>query len=119
MRAARFTTASPRPASIGAVSSSSMRTICWSCATMRNFTVVGRPAAIEMCAQSMPRWVSIPRNSAPASSWPVTPNRVTRAPSAATLHAVLAAPPGTPNALIFRTMGTGASGEMRSTSPDQ
>src|SRR6266404_4888804 len=45
------------------------------------------------------------------------PTRVTVAPSAATCRATLAAPPNRNSLAAARTIGTGASGEMRSTAP--
>jgi hypothetical protein len=47
------------------------------------------------------------------------PTAATRAPSAATLRATLAAPPGRSSLRPTLTTGTGASGEMRATSPNQ
>ena len=41
------------------------------------------------------------------------------APSAATLRATLAAPPGRSSMRVIFATGTGASGDMRSTSPNQ
>ncbi|EXI68790.1 MAG: hypothetical protein AW07_04349 [Candidatus Accumulibacter sp. SK-11] len=55
----------------------------------------------------------------PASSSPTTDSSETRAPSAATLRATFAAPPGRSSQRSMRTTGTGASGEMRATSPNQ
>jgi len=57
----------------------------------------------------------------PGSSSPITESSVTLAPSAAAFTATLAAPPGLSlvrSASIF-TIGTGASGEIRLTSPNQ
>jgi hypothetical protein len=59
------------------------------------------------------------RARVPASSAPVTDSNVTGAPSAAALRATFAAPPGRSSLRAIRTTGTGASGEMRSTSPNQ
>ena len=43
----------------------------------------------------------------------------TRPPSDATLRATLAAPPSRYSSRVNRTTGTGASGEMRSTLPEE
>ena len=55
----------------------------------------------------------------PASSTPTTDSKATRAPRAAQLRATLAAPPGRSSTRSTFTTGTGASGEMRDTSPNQ
>src|SRR5271165_5004632 len=52
-----------------------------------------------------------------SGSLPAKPTSVTRAPSWARFMAALAAPPGRSSRRVARTTGTGASGEMRSTSP--
>jgi hypothetical protein len=53
------------------------------------------------------------------SSSPTTVSRVACAPSIFTLSATLAAPPSRSSSRFTRTTGTGASGEMRSTAPNQ
>ena len=69
---------------------------------------------------SRSRSASSSRSSVSAgSSSPVTESSVARAPSAATLRATFAAPPGRSSVRAIFTTGTGASGEMRSTSPNQ
>ena len=50
---------------------------------------------------------------------PTTPSKLVFAPSAAALRATLAAPPRRSSRFSMRTMGTGASGEIRLTSPNQ
>jgi hypothetical protein len=55
----------------------------------------------------------------PGSSRPTTDSSEALADNAATLHATLAAPPGRSSTLSILTTGTGASGEMRLTSPNQ
>ncbi len=67
----------------------------------------------------MPPPASSCSTSVPASSAPTTPSRPACAPSAAALRATLAAPPRRASRFSMRTMGTGASGEMRLTSPNQ
>ena len=47
------------------------------------------------------------------------PTSVARPPSATTLAAVFAAPPGTDRLPLKRTIGTGASGETRDESPSR
>jgi hypothetical protein len=49
----------------------------------------------------------------------MTDSSVSDAPSAAALRATFAAPPGRSSLRAIFTTGTGASGEMRSTSPNQ
>ena len=53
----------------------------------------------------------------PASSGPMKPATVHRAPSAARFSATLAAPPAVHVSRAMSTTGTGASGEMRVASP--
>ena len=57
----------------------------------------------------------------PGSSSPTTERSATFAPSAAAFAATFAAPPGVSlvRLLSILTIGTGASGEMRLTSPNQ
>ena len=55
----------------------------------------------------------------PGSSSPTTDSNEVWAPSAAALRATFAAPPGRSSVRAIFTTGTGASGEMRSTSPNQ
>ena len=59
------------------------------------------------------------RRLAPASSSPITDSRETCAPNAAALRATLAAPPSRSSTRSIFNTGTGASGEMRPTSPNQ
>ena len=56
---------------------------------------------------------------APGSSLPTSASSDTFAPSAAALRATLAAPPGRSSLRSTLTTGTGASGEIRDTSPNQ
>src|SRR5688572_19742755 len=55
----------------------------------------------------------------PSSSLPIRENMETLPPSAFTFNATLAAPPSLCSFFLSATMGTGASGEMRSTLPHQ
>ena len=57
------------------------------------------------------------RSMSPAVSSPTSATRSQRAPTATTFCATLAAPPRACFRSRTRTTGTGASGEMRSTSP--
>ena len=52
-------------------------------------------------------------------SLPTTQSREERPPTLAMLTATLAAPPRRSSVRLMRTRGTGASGEMRSASPNQ
>ena len=71
---------------------------------------VGRdPRASRPCVATM----------RPASSAPTTDSKPARAPTAVMLRATLAAPPSRSSVVRTRSTGTGASGEMRSTSPNQ
>jgi len=53
-------------------------------------------------------------SASPGSSMPVADSSVACAPSAAALRATLAAPPGRSSLRAILTIGTGASGDMRS-----
>ncbi len=100
--------------------SRSARTTSWLCAMMRVLTVVGLPSSATMSDSSSPA-ASISRNSprtrSPARSSPMTPTREARAPSARRFASTLAAPPSRADSRRMSTTGTGASGEMRVTSP--
>ena len=61
--------------------------------------------------------LSVLSSQRPGSSFPTTPTSRTRHPSAARLSAAFAAPPGLSASRSHRSTWTGASGEMRSTSP--
>ena len=65
----------------------------------------------------MPRFAASLRNSAPSASSPTTVHRPARAPSATRHFATFAAPPSMNSSRSTASTGTGASGEMRSTSP--
>ncbi len=79
---------------------------------------------VKSCG-SLPSSVAMPSRSSSArilragSSSPTTVSSVVRAPSARTLTATLPAPPRHSSSRLKRTTGTGASGEMRSTAPNQ
>ena len=83
---------------------------------MRSLVVVGM-AATSVKAGSTPASASMDSNLSCSSSPPPNPATVTHAPSPARFMATLAAPPGRSFCQVARTTGTGASGEMRSTSP--
>ena len=57
--------------------------------------------------------------SAPSVSFPITANKVVGAPKEPRFKATLAAPPTLISFLCNETIGTGASGEIRSTKPHQ
>ena len=61
--------------------------------------------------------LSVPRNASAAASAPTTPPTPTKPPSAAIPAAAFAAPPGWYVRSTTSRTGTGASGEMRDTSP--
>ena len=68
---------------------------------------------------SMPSFLSSRSSSLPSSSAPTTESSRVREPSAAQFQATLAAPPSLCSSPPTRTTGTGASGEIRDTSPIQ
>ena len=67
----------------------------------------------------MPASFNKPFNSFPSESFPITANKVVGAPNARKLIATFAAPPTRVSLRCKETMGTGASGEIRSTEPHQ
>ncbi len=72
------------------------------------------------CSELFTRSAASRRSSdAAASSLPVTASSVAEPSSAVTLRATFAAPPGRSSVRFTCTTGTGASGEMRLTSPNQ
>ena len=83
-----------------------------------SFTVVGvRGSRCRLAL--MPACMDNSTSRRPVSSVPITDSSCVRAPSAAQLLATLAAPPRRSSWFLKRTTGTGASGEMRETSPNQ
>ena len=82
------------------------------------------PCGWSAATGSTTRWASIEGSAdsavcsvRAASSSPITLTKTQRAPSAATLRATLPAPPTTSSLLFTVSTCTGASGEMRLTSP--
>ncbi len=73
--------------------------------------------ATSVRAGSTPASANMDSSLSCSSSPPPIPVTVTHAPSPARFMATLAAPPGRSFCQVARTTGTGASGEMRSTSP--
>ena len=86
----------------------------------RSFTVVVSRGS-RWNSESMPLFASNASRRWPCSSSPIAVSRLAWAPSALTFQATLAAPPRRSCSLLgfTRTTGTGASGEMRSTAPNQ
>ena len=80
--------------------------------------VVGTCAS-RAARRSMPQWAASASMRAPGSSSPITPTSVALAPSTTALNATFAAPPRRSSLRVTRTTGTGASGEIRETSPNQ
>src|SRR3990170_386287 len=95
-----------------------MRATCrFRVVTRRTFFVVRRPGSSTRPACPIPSPARSRLSARASSSWPTTPARSTGPPSARTLCATLAEPPTRRCSLANRTIGTGASGEMRSTWP--
>ena len=85
---------------------------------IRSLRVVRRPAtAITPVQFTSPSPRKAPTSSSRVASCPVMPTISTPTPRLARLAATLAAPPGTERSAVTRITGTGASGEMRFTSP--
>src|SRR5579872_5884952 len=84
---------------------------------MRVLRVVGRFAASRTPPASTPSASNISLARVPSASSPTTPTNVTSAPSARKLFATFPAPPSVNVWRPTLTTGTGASGEMRETSP--
>ena len=84
---------------------------------MRILVVVLRRAEVTRLRQPMRSEASRSRSVLPASSRPITPANSAVPPSAVTLRATLAAPPGMRFSRSKSTTGTGASGEIRLTRP--
>ncbi len=87
---------------------------------MRSLTMVVRPG-LRSNRDSMPLFSSSFSRRCPCSSSPMAVIRLVCTPRALTLAATLAAPPrrSCSFAGLTRTTGTGASGEIRSTAPNQ
>ena len=111
------TRASPVVSSRGSETSASARRICCVPATKRVLMVVGRVSWRIRSADATPRPAKAASISSAAVSSPVSAIRVTFPPNAATLRATLPAPPSMAVSLWMRRTGTGASGEIRATSP--
>ena len=79
------------------------------------FTIVGAEPGVAMVSMCRPCRIVFSRW--PASSSPMKPATVQRAPSEARLSATLAAPPAVQESREMSITGTGASGEMRVASP--
>ena len=91
---------------------------CWWPPITRSFCVV----RMDLSAWKLtctPSRLSMSPIAAPSASSPVTERIRVFAPSAAQLLATFAAPPGLSSSSRYQTTGTGASGEMRETSPNQ
>ena len=115
----RLSSAAVSSSSGSIVSSSTRNNWCAPLVVNLVFTVVGRCDVANSRASMRSPAVATRRSiSAPASSAPMTPTRIARAPNAATLWATLAAPPKLARAAVTRSTGIGASGEIRLTSPD-
>ncbi len=84
----------------------------------RSFTVVESDASRCSDASTFSRARSAASDD-PASSSPTTARSAAFPARALTLRATLAAPPGRSSVRFTCTTGTGASGEMRLTSPNQ
>src|SRR3989344_953311 len=80
-------------------------------------TVVGLSSSMSIPSTSMPFCSRSLSRVARDSSFPVMPTIFTRSPRAAAFMATFAAPPGTKVSRCTSTTWTGASGEMRETSP--
>ncbi len=104
-------------ASIFFLVSRSMRSTCWRSAIILVFFVVSRSGSWITPRVSTPRSPNFFSNSSLSLPMPVTPRTETLAPSAARLLTTLPEPPRVYSSFLTATTWTGASGEMRSTSP--
>ena len=98
--------------------SKSMRMSCCLRPITRSFCVVSRWRSRCRLA-SMPFFFRSLASCSPGSSRPTTERSRVSAPRSLQFHATLAAPPSLCSSFVIKTTGTGASGEMRETSPNQ
>ncbi len=101
--------------------SRSARTTIWFCAIMRVLIVVGREPSLtsEPSAWKLLLSPTELRILSPAKSSPTKPTTHAFAPSATRFASTLAAPPRCVDSRRMSTTGTGASGEIRVTSPQR
>ena len=85
--------------------------------TKRTFRVVGRLGSQTSTLSIRLSCASPAFSFAPASSSPISPTKMQRAPSEAILRATLPAPPISVSLRWTAMTGAGASGEIRDTSP--
>ena len=85
--------------------------------TKRTFRVVGRDGSETSTLSIRLSCASADFSAAPASSSPISPTKMQRAPSEAMLRATLPAPPILVSLRRTAMTGAGASGEIRETSP--
>ena len=85
--------------------------------TKRTFRVVGRAGSQTSTLSIRLSCASAAFSFAPASSSPIRPTKMQRAPSEAMLRATLPAPPILVSLRWTAMTGAGASGEIRDTSP--
>ena len=97
--------------------SQSTLTTCWDLAMILTFLVVWMFGSTMSPEQSTPAFVRRSLRCAPSASSPMAPTITGTAPSEARFMATLAAAPGMSLSEVTLTTGTGASGEMRFTSP--
>ncbi len=106
-------------AAAGEANSQSARSMCVEkCSdTKRTFRVVGRVESQTSTLSIRLSCASAAFSLAPASSSPISPTKMQRAPREAMLRATLPAPPILVSARWTAMTGAGASGEIRDTSP--
>jgi hypothetical protein len=85
--------------------------------TKRTFRVVGRAGSQTKTLSMRFSPASCAFSLRPASSSPISPTKMQRAPSEAILRATLPAPPILVSLRCTAITGAGASGEIRDTSP--
>jgi len=112
-----FRMSSASPSSMGEVTSRSSLIICWPWLMTLVLSVVGLSGTSRIPSTPIPLSLRRSRSSLPGVSRPTIPKSSTSEPSARRLRATLAAPPGLIRLPWIAATGTGASGEIRSTSP--